>query len=186
VNLTALMQLPYPGPGDAPCDFDEQWCQFTSAIDGVFDRWEAGLSRAYPAIAAAKLLQTETITIINGNPIVMSEVTLDTAAMTNMDADPYGITVRRAGRYTVWGTIIETDTSGGAGAQSVLTLDFIGEQNTITVLSAGEYRNVVYVPVVSLPEGARITMSPFLSGQAIRTARWASLAVVWHSDGARP
>lgn len=190
MNETPLMHFPYPGPGDAPCDFDEQWCQFTGAVDATIDRWEAGLNRAYPAIPAAKLLQSGTVTIINGNPVLMSEVVLDTAAMTNLDADPYGITVTRAGRYTVWGTLIETDTTGGAGAQSVLSLNFeniLGqEQNVILVLGAGEYRNTVYMPVLSLPEGIRVTLSVFLSGQAVRTARLASLAVFWHSDVERP
>ena len=185
---TALMALPFPGPADAPCDFDDQWCEFTGAIDDVFDRWEAGLNRAYPAVPAAKMRQTEPTTIFNSTQIVFSEVTLDTAGMTNMDADPYTITVPRTGRYTLSAFIEENDASGGAGAQSVLTIAaFVAsESNTILILGAGTYRNSVYWPVVSLPAGARVQLQPFLSGQTQRTIVEASLAVVWHSDVMRP
>lgn len=184
---TPLLALPYPGPDDPPCDFDEQWCQFTGAVDAVFDRWEAGLSRAYPAVPAAKLRQTVAGTVIfNSTQIAFSEVTLDTAGMTNLDADPYTITVPRTARYTVCGFIEEADASGGAGAQSVLTVSFAGETNIILVLGAGTYRNTVFWPVVSLPAGARIQLQPFLSGQNQRTIFEASLSVVWHSDVIRP
>lgn len=185
---TALMALPFPGPADAPCDFDDDWCEFTGAIDALFDRWESGLNRAYPAVPAAKMRQTELTTIFNSTQIAFSEVTLDTAGMTNMDADPYTITIPRTGRYTLSAFIEEVDASGGAGAQSVLTIAafFASEQNVILVLGAGTYRNSTYWPVVSLPAGARVQLQPFLSGQNQRTIIEASLAVVWHSDVMRP
>lgn len=185
---TALMGLFFPGPGDAPCDFDEQWCTFTGGIDALFDRWEAGLSRAYPAVPGAKMRQTEPTTIFNSTQIQFSEVTFDSGGMTNMDADPYTITVQKTGRYTVAAFIEENDTTGGAGAQSVLTINSNAaiESNTILILGAGTYRNSVYWPVVSLPEGTRVQLQPFLSGQNQRTIVEASLAVVWHSDVIRP
>lgn len=188
MNNTALMGLPYPSATDAPCDFDEGWCQFTSAVDAVFDRWEAGLNRAYPAIPAAKMRQTELTTVFNSTQIQFSEVTFDTAGMTNMDGDPYTITCQRAGRYTLAAFILENDASGGAGAQSVLTISSFNasESNTILVLTAGQYRNSVYWPVVSLNAGDRIQLQPFLSGQSQRTINQASLAVLWHSDVVRP
>lgn len=182
------MRFPYPSPGDRPCDFDEQWCQFTGAVDQMFDRWEAGLARAYPAIPAAKLRQTELTPLLNFSPIPMSEVSLDTAGMTNLDADPYGITVRRAGRYTIWATILENDATGGAGGQSQLFIDVQSavEANSVLVLGPGQYRNVTYWPAITLAAGSRVTMFGFLSGQASRTLNGASLAVFWHSDTVRP
>jgi hypothetical protein len=190
MNQTASMGFPYPASTDAPCDFDEQWCEFTGAIDGVFDKWESGLNRAYPAIPAALLRQTELTTIINFNPIPFSEVVLDTAGMTNLDADPYGIVIPRAGRYSIFAAIEENDTSGGAGAQSSLLVsstDFnISESNILLVLGAGLYRNNVSAPVLTMTEGMRITLTVFLSGQATRTAPEISLGVYWHSDVVRP
>lgn len=182
---TALMGLLYPGPGDAPCDFDDQWCGFTDGIDTIFDRWEARLNRAYPAIAAAKMLMTEITLIGNSNPIPMTEVELDTAGMTNMDADPYGITVQRAGRYTVAGFLEEINQSGGLGAQSGLSITVNSvpvESNGILVLVGGTYRNTVYWPVLSLSARDRVTLTSFLSAQPVRTAHRASLSVSWHSD----
>lgn len=188
MNVTPLMGLSYPSPTDAPCDFDEQWCQFTAGIDSIFDRWEAGLSRAYPSIPAAKMRQTELTTVFNSTQIQFSEVTFDSAGMTNMDADPYTITCQRTGRYSVAAFIEENDASGGAGAQSVLTISSFNftESNTVLVLGAGTYRNSVYWPVVSLTVGDRIQLQPFLSGQTQRTIIEASLAVFWHSDVIRP
>lgn len=185
---TALMGLMFPGPDDAPCDFDEQWCVFTGGIDAIFDRWEAGLSRAYPAVPGAKMRQTELTTIFNSTQIQFSEVTFDSGGMTNMDADPYTITVQKTGRYTVSAFIEELNASGGAGAQSVLTIaaTVAFENNTVLVLVAGTYRNSVYWPVLSLPQGTRVQLQPFLSGQTQRTIFEASLAVVWHSDVIRP
>ena len=188
MNSTALMVLPYPGPGDAPCDFDEQWCQFTGAIDALFDRWESGLARAYPAVPAAKLRQTELTTVFTSTPVQFSEATLDTAGMTNLDADPFTITVPRTARYSVAAFIEENDASGGAGAQSALTISTpnSSESNIILVLGAGVYRNVTTWPVVSIPEGGRVQLNVFLSGQSTRTIAEASLAVIWHSDVTRP
>lgn len=187
---TPLMGLLYPGPGDAPCDFDEDWCGFTGGIDAVFDRWEAGLARAYPAIPAAKMRQTELTTIFNSTQIRFSEVTFDSIGMTNIDADPYTITCQRSGRYSVAGFIEEIDASGGAGAQSVLqiasTTFSVSEANTVLVLGGGTYRNTVYWPSVSMNVGDRVQLLPFLSGQTQRTIIEASLAVWWHSDVIRP
>ena len=189
MNVTPLMGLPYPGPGDAPCDFDEQWCQFTGAIDAVFDKWEAGLSRAYPAIPAAKMLLTEITPIQNFNPIPFTEVEFDTAGMTQMDADPYGITCRRAGRYTVAAFLAEDTASGGAGAQAALVISILGsftEFSDILILGAGTYRENTYWPVMDLAEGDRLVLTTFLSSQPNRTARSAWLSVSWHSDVRRP
>lgn len=186
---TPLMGLPYPGPDDAPCDFDDDWCAFTGALDGVFDKWEAGLDRAYPAIAGAKLLLTEITSIGNFNPIPFTEVDFDTAGMTNLDADPFGITVQRAGRYTIAAFLEEDLASGGAGAQEVLFIQwpsFNSESNEVLVLGAGTYRENTYWPVVDLLEGARVTLTSFLSAQPTRTARQAWLSVMWHSDVRRP
>lgn len=186
---TALMKLPFPGPGDAPCDFDEDWCGFTGAIDALFDKWEAGLNRAYPAIPAAKMLLTEITPIQNFNPIPFTEVEFDTAAMTNMDGDPYGITCQRAGRYTLSAFLSEDLASGGLGAQALLGImiaNSIIESSDILVLVAGTYREHTYWPVVDLAEGDRLTLVSFLSSQPNRTARSAWLSVAWHSDVIRP
>ena len=186
---TPLMGLPYPGPMDAPCDFDEDWCAFTGALDAVFDRWELGLNRAYPAIAAARMKLTEITSIGNFLPIPFTEVDFDTAGMTNMDADPYGITVPRAGRYTIGAFLEEDIASGGAGAQTGLVIQattFNAETSDILVLGAGTYRENTYWPVIDIQEGVRVTLTTFLSSQPVRTARQAWLCVAWHSDLRRP
>jgi hypothetical protein len=184
------MGLPFPGPDDAPCDFDDDWCQFTGAIDAVFAKWDAGLSRGYPAIAAAKMLLTEVTPIQNFNPIPFTEVEFDTAGMTNMDADPYGITIQRAGMYTLAAFLAEDVASGGAGQQAALIISNGGqaftEQSDILILGAGTYRENVYWPVTRLSEGDRILLTTFVSPQPNRIANSAWLSVAWHSELRRP
>ena len=188
MNITPLMGLHYPGPGDAPCDFDDDWCTFTGDIDAVFDKWEAGLNRTLPAVPAAVLLLTTAaaapVTILNFNPVPFTEVVLDTAGMTSLDADPYGITIRISGRYTV-AAYTEQDTSGSVDAQSSISAGPIS--NIILDRGAGvQYYNNAYTAVVDLTEGTRVTLTTFVSPAPTRICRGAWLAVVWHSDTERP
>lgn len=189
MNLTPLMGLPYPAPGDAPCDFDEQWCQFTAAVDAIFDVWEAGLDRAYPAVPAAVMQLTTTtaapVTILNFNPVPFTEVVLDTAGMTDMDADPYGITVKISGRYSC-ALFTQQDTSGAVDSQSQISGP-ASQNNIILDRGAGvTYYNNSYLCVQDLTAGTRVTLTTFVSPAPTRTLRAALMAVVWHSDSERP
>src|SRR5688500_14304081 len=100
---TPIFSLPYPGPSDAPCDFAEQWCDFTEAIDGVFTTFEAGIARTMPVIPLAIMRLTTVQLIPNLQRVPFDAVAADTAGMTDIASDPFHITITRAGRYTVSG-----------------------------------------------------------------------------------
>ena len=189
MNVTPLMGLPYPNGLDAPCDFDDDWCAFTAALDSVFAKFETGLQRTYPAIPIAVVQLTTTITILNFNPVPWDTVAIDTAGMTDLDADPYGIVLPRSGRYTA-AAFLQQDTSGIVDSQSVMTIQGFSERNVDNIIlnrGAGiPYYNNCYQAVISGTQGTRLTLTTFVSGASSRTARGGWMAIYWHSDSERP
>lgn len=193
-NMTPVFQLPYPSGSDAPCDFDEQWCAFTAAMDAVFTTWQAGIDRTVPVVPAAKLLLATTATVPAGNPVPFDTVLFDTAAMTDIDADPYRITIPQTGRYTVT-TMLRKATSGVVNSEattSVLTSlgGVISNTNTrgeILDRGAGAtYFIPAYTAVTSLLAGTKLTLT-FSIGSVVNVPiEAASLSVVWHSDTEAP
>lgn len=185
MNITPLMGLPYPNPAGAPCDFDEEWCAFTAAIDGVFTSFESTLRRTYPAIPAALMQMTVQTVLDDQNPVLFNQVVLDTAGMTDMDADPYGITCRRAGRYTLAGYMLFPHSTGDDQIMININSNIQGQlafsqMSDLTVIVF--HGNNVQTEAVSLVEGERITMSFFQSSAPARTMIEAWLAVYWHAD----
>ena len=98
--LTPVYGLPYPDALDAPCDFPEDWCAFTAAVDGVLDRFELGAQRVIPAIPIAKVMITSQVVIAEGAAFPWDTVAVDTAGWTDFDADNRIITVSRSARYS--------------------------------------------------------------------------------------
>lgn len=186
LNYTPLLQLPYPNGLDAPCDFDESWCEFTGALDALFAKYEAAVNRTNPAVPAAMLQLTTQITIGNGNAVPFDTVVIDTAGMTDLDSDLYGITIPRSGRYTVaWyfkqatGGVVNGQISGSAGSSL--------SGNSISHLTLDRGAGINYglgtdFEVFTFLQGERITMSTVESGASSRTLIEAWLAVYWHAD----
>lgn len=100
-NTTPNFALPYPAATDEPCDFAEQWCDFTAAIDDVFATFQAGIDRTIPTIPIAMLQQTVTRSILNFSPLLFDTVVIDTAGMTDLDSDLSRITIPRNGVYSL-------------------------------------------------------------------------------------
>lgn len=188
LSNTPLLGFPYPGSLDRPCDFDESWCLFTGALDDAFARFESALDRMNPAVPAAMLQLTTQISIGNGNAIPFDTVVIDTAGMTDLDSDLYGITIPIDGRYTI------------AGYNKQLTGGLLNQQISMTVGSPSTgiqhlildrnvalgYGNVVDFDVFSFAAGDRITMTTFESGTTARTLLEAWMAVYWHADQEAP
>ncbi len=84
-NFTPNFNLPYPAPTDAPCDFDEQWCDFTDAVTSVLDGFQATVDRTYPVIpvAASGIKGFEgaltSTPVQQSSPIPMQQALVDTA-----------------------------------------------------------------------------------------------------------
>ena len=187
------MTVPVPSGSDAPCEFAEDWCETVDAINGRLGPYETALARCYPAVPCALLRATEVQLVPIFGAIIFTEATFDTAAMTDLDADPRAITVRRSGRYTVRGWWRLTTTSGVNN--NPLLARVTTETITSPLVEVDGYildRNVALFPyasgtfetVATLPAGARLLL---LNGSAnTLSVALASLSVLWHSDMERP
>lgn len=183
-NFTPNFNLPYPSASDEPCDFAEQWCDFTAAIDGVFDVFQAGIDRTVPTVPTALMQQTVTRTIENLQPVPFDTVSADTAHMTDIDADPFSITITRFGAYSVSGGI-ELGSDGGVNSDTAM---LIGSSSFTIIGGALDrgvaflYRMNAYVPSVILSPGEQVRMR-FNVGSLLNISVLASwLAVTWHAD----
>lgn len=179
-DSTTNFSLPYPNGSDAPCDFAEQWCDFTEAIDTVLANFTLGADRAVPLIPAAMLRATVPRSILPGNPIPFDEVVFDTAGMTDLDADPYHIIIRQPGRYTT-AAFMDKVTSGAVNSLTILQMELI--DGYILDRGAGP---AYYVPLYSPSQnftivGTEISLEYF-AASAAQTVNSAWMAVFWHAD----
>ena len=190
-ELTTNFHLPYPGGSDDPCDFAEQWCDFTQAIDTVFGTFQEAIDRTMPLVPAAIMQQTVPLSVFNLNPIPFDTVLADTANMTDMDADPFTITIRRAGRYTVAGGLIKP--SVGAPIvptqTSVIALPNFRAQAVVNDLGSGGgivYYLAAYFAVETYAVGEKVQLTFTVGSQNSWPITGSMLSVVWHSDSEVP
>lgn len=186
-NTTVNFGLPYPAPSDDPCDFAQQWCEFTGAINDIMTTFQSGIDRAIPVVPAALIRSSIVRSVVNLHDIPFNEVVLDTAAMTDLDADPFHITITRPGRYTIGG-YIEKPSSGVVNAQLTLQTSIGDPQWQILDRAGGlTYSIPTYIPVRTLAAGTQIALvydtSLFAGAENIDVA-W--LCAFWHSDTEAP
>lgn len=105
--FTTNFNLPYPDGSDAPCDFAQQWCDFTEALDAVFDGFQTTLNRTVPMIPIALLRVANPVLIGTFNNIPYDQVVIDSARWTAVDIDNTMISPDMAGVMTFSaGTIV--------------------------------------------------------------------------------
>lgn len=186
-NLTPNFGLPYPGPGDAPCDFPQQWCDFTDAIDTILDGFQVTIDRTVPVIPVALLQQPSAQFVVNGGAVPFSTLLVDTAGMVDMDSNPYQITIRRTGRYTVAGGMLcPTETPAFPPAFIGITIDEPSIQFSTFDYAYPGPNNIIHmnasVPVATLNAGesVQLMLNRGSVGNFQVDAAW--LGVFWHSD----
>jgi len=184
-STTPNFALPYPSPSDEPCDFAEQWCDFTEAIDAVFATFQEAIDRTVPAIPIAAIRKTTASSVQNLVPVSFDTVLVDTANMTELDVDSFHITVTRRGRYSIVGFLEKL--SAGTPLNSQITL-LVGSDN-FTILAGGierggafVYRFNAYTPVRSLEVGEQVRLYFNTGTTGSSTVNMASLSLAWHSD----
>lgn len=186
VSLTPNFSLPYPSASDEPCDFAEQWCDFTEAVDDVFDTFQEAVDRTVPTIPMAAIRLTVPYQAVNLAPVRFDTVLIDTAGMTDLDVDPFRITITRRGRYTVTGFINKL--TAGVPLNSQISL-LVYSQSGFNILAGTidrgggfPYRINSYVPVALLEVGEQIELSFNTGTSGTSQVDSASLSVAWHSD----
>ena len=185
-NNTLNFNLPYPAGTDRPCDFAEQWCEFTTAVDAVFAVFQAAIDRTIPVIPMAILQQTTVRSILNSAPLIFDTVLVDTAAMTDIDVDPFSITIQRAGRYTV-AAYVQKPTAGAPfvpAEWSIFIEPQSDAQGELIDRGAGvDYHLTAYKAVEShFTVGTKIRLSYSVGNQSSFNIDRSWLSVAWHSD----
>lgn len=188
-SFTPVYALPYPNALDEPCDFPEDWCAFTDAVDGVLDRFELGAQRVVPAIPVAQVRITSSVVVAENTAFSWDTVSVDTAGWTNFDADNQVITISRTGRYSAVGSAIFAPT--GVTNSGILLMI------SSTIATSTDYldRNVANtdIGIVTAAEANTINAGTQVGMSFVRTnaggalnLNAASLTVFWHADTERP
>jgi hypothetical protein len=185
-NNTVNFNLPYPASTDEPCDFAQQWCDFTTALDLVFDDFQAAIDRTIPVVPVAILKLTETTNVLNFSPIPFDTVVVDTAGMTDMDVDRFTITIQRPGRYTVAGGIIKPTAGAPVPNQtSIFVEPEFDAQSIVHDFGGGGgvlYHLAAYWAVGTYQVGDKVRLSFSVGSQNLFAISTAWLCAAWHSD----
>lgn len=186
-NTTTNFALPYPAPGDEPCDFPQQWCDFTDAIDVILDGFQATIDRTVPVIPVALLQQLTPMFVTNGAAIPFNTLMVDTANMTDMDNNPYQIMIRRTGRYTVaGGMIVPTENPAFPPSFVGITIDEPSIQFSTFDYNVPGPNNLIHmnstVPVATLNAGEAVQLMLNRGAVGSFQIENAWLGVFWHSD----
>lgn len=190
------MAIPVPAGTDPACDFSEDWCATTAAINAKIAAYQQALARAYPAAPMALLRRTEPLT---SNPVLapvpMTEATFDTAGMTDLDADPTIITIQQTGRYIVRG-FLTTPTTTVVNTLVTATINISGPVSGSIqgyALDRGSLINAVssfhptpFSDGTEFIKGTKVSLSTSITIDAITPITKASLFVGWHADQETP
>lgn len=193
-NTTPNFALPYPAATDEPCDFAEQWCDFTGAVDGVLATFQSGIDRSVPTIPIAMLQQTVSRSILNLSPLLFDTVVIDTAGMTDLDADLSRITIPRNGVYTLKASMFFVSPGVVNGP---IRMDFnqdifpVGSLVDVSAEALDRGVGVNYLitangPAVFIEQGVKVGVSFNFGVNALYpiTASW--MSVSWHADSMVP
>lgn len=183
--FTPNFDLPYPSGTDAPCDFAEQWCDFTDAVQTVIDGFQATVDRTIPAIPIARLLVTQPVTIVSGSTIPFDTVSVDTAGWVNFDSSTNTITIDRAGYI-----VTLADARIHSALAGVIDFTLATTSTSDRVLDMGATAtvglNCTDVKAVVSAETRTLTASRSDSATATLTVEAACFSVFWHADEASP
>ena len=186
-NTTTNFALPYPAPSDEPCDFPQQWCDFTNAIDAVLDGFQTTIDRTVPVIPVALLQQSSPLFVVNGGAVPFDTLLVDTAGMVDMDSNPYQIIIQRTGRYTVGGGMLcPTENPPFPPAFIGITIDEPSIQFSTFDYAYPGPNNIIHmntsVPVATLNAGEAVQLMLNRGSVGNFQVESAWLGVFWHSD----
>lgn len=184
--LTPNFNLPYPDGSDAPCEFAQDWCNFTTAFQDVLDGFQETVNRTVPAVPVARLELTGPLVITNPGIITFDTLSVDTAAWTDFDADPTAITVDRGG-YIYLTALAEVAASGVAASSWTLSILNSAGMQDVHIEQAGA--TIIGMHIWNMVFNSAITKYQLLmlrSAPGDITVNRASFSIFWHSDTATP
>lgn len=191
--FTPTFALPYPSATDAPCDFAEQWCEFTNAFNTVASAFQTTIDRTVPVVPLARMELTSPLPVVDGDNIRFDTLSVNTAAWVDFDADPAGITINQAGRFmavatahiqpspVVTGNYVGINISSTSGIVGTSGSDQIRDRQLGVMGVSVSWLVTVTTPsrfaVICEQDGATLVQPTFNA---------ATFAMWWHADTATP
>lgn len=183
--FTPNFALPYPDALDAPCDFAQDWCAFTDAVNAVATRFENTINRTVPVIPMARMTLTTPVTILNGGDIPFDSVSVNTAGWIDFDASNTTINPDRAGYFVInANALVDTTTLLG----TVITVRIDGsstyQDNQIDRFLSSIGNTTARIINIATPFPISVEIARSTVGNL--TINAASFTVWWHADTATP
>lgn len=183
--LTPNFALPYPTALDEPCDFAEQWCDFTEGVNAIATRFEDTVNRTVPVVPMARMTLTTPVLILNGGRIPFDSVSVNTAGWIDFDSSNSDIVPDRAGHFVIVANAL-LQTTGTLGTS--LTL-LINDSNLYTDGQIDRATSSIglcisRIQTMTTPFPLYVVARRATVGNLVVNA--ASFSVWWHADTATP
>jgi hypothetical protein len=187
--LTPNFSLPVPAGTDAPCDFPQQWCDFTDATQTVLDTFEAVADRTNPNVPMAKLELRNTVHLAIQSHIPFDTLTINNAGMVDFDASNSIITINRPGRFlAVCNTLFvykpPADLYFRLQVLANPTTPGIDNNLNIGLINVGSCATGIF-HITSPPRAVRVLVE-LIGASTTISLDLAALSLFWFADGATP
>lgn len=186
---TPNFDLPYPTAPDAPCDFPQQWCDFTNAVTEVLDRFEAIANRTNPSVPIAKMRLTRPVLLTGDSVLAFDAVEVNNAGMIDFDVSRNRIRIQRPGRYSAEAHVMFNASTTANNNYSVtingVMLDTIRVIDLNTSFVAQVYTTPIDLDIFTFgPLDVSVRVNATLAPSF--TVADAALAVYWFADRDAP
>lgn len=193
--LTPNFSLPVPGPLDEPCDFAQQWCDFTDATQTVLDSLEAVADRTNPNVPMAKLeLRGGARDLPADSLIPFDTLVLNNAGLVDFDASNSSITINRPGRFLAVCNVLFTYNTVAnmyfnmqffpIGSGAISKSIGIDHGLNIGLINVGMCATGIFY-VTTPPVVVRVNVD-MVTTPDVESIELAALSLFWYADGASP
>lgn len=184
-TFTPNFNLPYPDALDEPCDFAQDWCAFTSAVNTVATRFENTINRTVPTIPMARMTLNTPVVIINSGVIPFDSVSVNTAGWVDFDASASDIVTDRAGFFVLTAAVlIDTTTVTGTGLSIQINTGIPNSDGQLDRFLSSVGLCTTNIVQLDSPIAHNVRVSRTGTGN-IRVNN-ATFSVWWHADTATP
>lgn len=189
--LTPNFSLPVPGPLDDPCNFAQQWCDFTDATQGILDRFEAVANRTNPNIPIAKMELRNTVHLTTDSHIPFDTLTLNNANMVDFDTSNTTIQIKRPGRFLAVANVLFVYQPATTLYYTLDILSSAAEPASdsnlnIGLINVGSCAMAIFHVTSFLPRAVRLQVGVVSGVSTTLSIDLAALSLFWFADGATP
>lgn len=185
-TLTPNFALPYPDALDEPCEFAQDWCAFTDAVNAIANRFQATVNRTTPVIPMARMTLTTPVTLADGSILPFDSVSVNTAGWIDFDNSATNIVTDRAGVFVAVADATFATLDVGIHRMQLGINSGIPIIDGILDYGFGPIAmNVSHIVALNAPFTHNVRVAHNNVGSPI-TINKASFSVWWHADTATP